>query len=428
LLFSAAYKRYALATLTTVYMLNLVDRGLMALLLQPIKEDLHLSDTQLGLLTGIVFALFYALAGLPIARWADRGNRVSITSLAIALWGLTVMACPLISNYAQLMFARMAAAVGESGCKPPTYSLVGDYFPGPAERTRAMSIYWMGSPLAMLVSFVLGGWLNDLYGWRIAFFVMGVPGLMLAALVRLTIAEPRMHASFREVPRRSLPPMKVVLAILWQRRSCRHLCIALIVTYTISFGLSPWYAAFMMRSHGVGTAELGLSLGLMFSLGGIAGLLLGGHAANRWFAGNERGQLRMSALAIAAVVPCFVTFLIAPQKHQALAALLPLAIVFILFMGPSFALLQRLVPDEMRATMMALIMLLANLIGMGTGPQIVGILSDYLMPAFGRDSLRYAMLTMSFLGLWSAWHFWRAGEAVAADIAAAEACHAKTSG
>src|SRR6266852_4948977 len=154
---SNAYKRYVLGTLTLVYTLNFMDRGLIMLLLQPIKEDLHLSDTQLGFLTGIAFALFYATLGLPIARWADRGNRATITSVAIALWGVTVMLCLFVGNFVQLVFARVAAAVGESGCMPPTYSLVGDYFPTSAERTRAMSVYMLANPLSTLGSFVVGG-------------------------------------------------------------------------------------------------------------------------------------------------------------------------------------------------------------------------------------------------------------------------------
>src|SRR5690349_1463529 len=153
-MFSTGYERYVLATLTLVYTLNYLDRGLIILLLQPIKEDLHLSDTQLGFVTGIAFALFYATLGLPIARWADRGNRVTITSIAIGLWGLTVMVCLFVSNLVQLVLARIAAAVGESGCMPPTYSLVGDYFPAPAARTRAMAIYWLASPLALLISLI----------------------------------------------------------------------------------------------------------------------------------------------------------------------------------------------------------------------------------------------------------------------------------
>lgn len=428
---SPARKHYALAAMTAVYTLNFVDRGLMMLLLQPIKEDLQLSDTQLGFLTGIAFGLFYATLGVPLARLADRGNRVTITSVSIGLWGLTVMACVLVNNYAQLVFARVAAAVGESGCKPPTYSLVGDYFPEVAERTRALSIYLTGGPLAALLSFIMGGWLNELYGWRITFLLMGIPGLILAVLFKLTIVDPRTRSSHAHVPGRPILPMSAVLAIMWRQRSCRHLCVALILLYTLSLGLGPWYAAFMMRSHGMGTQELGVWLGLIFSLSGIAGLLIGGYVASRWFAGNERAQMRMSAVTVASLVPCFVAFLTLPQKHQALIALIPLMTVFTIFMGPTYALMQRLVADEMRATMMAVVMLLANLIGFGIGPQLVGILSDVLMPVVGSDSLRYAMLFMSFVALWSGYHFWRVGQTVTEDlstVASAALSHADATG
>jgi MFS family permease len=415
-MFSRARKRYALAVLTTVYMLNLVDRGLMALLLQPIKEDLQLSDTQLGFLTGIVFGLFYATLGVPIARWADRGDRVAITSVAIATWGATVMVCLVVTNYVQLLFARMAAAVGEAGCKPPTYSLVGDYFPDPSERTFAMAVYWMGGSLSALVSYVVGGWLNELYGWRITFFLMGIPGLLLAAVVKWTILEPRRQVQNKDAYERALPPMRTVMKVLWHQRSSRHLSIALILLYTLALGLVPWYAAFMIRSHGMGTGELGLWLGLIFSLGGAAGVLSGGYVCSRWLTNNEQGQMRLSAVAVTALVPCFVAFLMLPDKRDALLALIPLAFVFSFFMGPTYALMQRLVPDEMRATMMSVVMLLANLIGMGIGPQVIGILSDVLRPSLGNDSLRYAMLSMSLLALWSGYHFWQVGVTVKGDL------------
>jgi MFS family permease len=402
--------------MTAIYTINLLDRFSMGLLLQPIKEDLRLSDTQLGFLTGIAFGFFYATFGLPIARWADRGNRVTIASLAIGLWSLTVMGCLFVGNFFQLALARMAAAVGESGCKPPTYSLVGDYFPRPAERTRAMSVFWLGSPMATLISFIVGGWLNELYGWRMTFFLMGIPGLLLAVLVRFTLVEPRLLQGSAGIQGRPPPALKSVLKTLWYRRSCRHLTIALILFFTMGFGLTPWNTAFMMRSHGMGSAELGLWMGALVSLGGIIGVLLGGYVANRWFAGNERGQMRMSALTVASSVPFYVAFLTLPQKHLALIMLLPLMLVFNLFVAPTYALMQRLVPDEMRATMMAVIMLLYNLIGMGIGPQVVGILSDLLKPVVGGDSLRYAMLSMSFVALWSAYHFWQAGRTVRDDL------------
>lgn len=415
--FGPPYRRYVLAALTAVYTLNLVDRGLIMLLLQPIKEDLKLTDTQLGFLTGIAFGLFYATLGVPIARWADRGNRVTITSLAIGLWGVTVMGCLFVTNFSQLALARVAAAVGESGCKPPTYALVGDYFPRPTQRTRSMAIYWLGSPLAALISFILGGWLNELYGWRRTFLLAGIPGLLLAVLIKLTVVEPRMHASRRQDRQRSLPPMKAVLGTLWRQRSLRHLSTALVLLYGMGFGMGPWYAAFMMRSHGMGTAQLGVWLGLIFGLGGMMGILGGGYITVRWFAGQERSQMRMSAAMVAAIVPCFVAFLTLPQKYAALIALMPLMIVFNFFLAPTYALMQRLVADEMRATTLAMVMLFANLIGMGIGPQLVGTLSDRLMPAFGKDSLRYALLAVSLVALWSAYHFWRAGSTVREDLA-----------
>lgn len=417
-MFSQAYKRYVLGTLTLVCTLSFLDRGLILLLLQPIKEDLHLSDTQLGFVTGIAFGLFYATLGVPIARWADRGNRATITTIAIGLWGVTVMACLFVTNFVQLVFARIAAAVGESGSMPPTYSLVGDYFTGPAERTRAMAIYWLASPLAGLFSFGVGGWLNELYGWRATFFLMGIPGLLIAVLVKLTIAEPRVHRRRARMPEQQLPRMADVLATLWHQRSCRHLSLAIVLLWTMGLGLGPWYAAFMMRSHGMGTAELGVWFGVIFGFSGTVGILLGSYVAGRWFANNERGQMRVSAMMIASLVPCYVLFLLLPDKHHALIAMVPLQLVFAFFFGPTFALMQRLVIDEMRATALALVMLLANLIGMGLGPQIVGILSDFLMPSLGGDSLRYAMLTMSLVALWAAYHFWHVGRTVGEDLSA----------
>lgn len=420
-MFGPAYKRYALGAMTALYMLNLVDRGLMMLLLQPIKQDLQLSDTQLGFITGIAFGLFYAVLGVPIARLADRGNRVTIASLSIGLWGLTVMACLWVSNYLQLVLARIAAAVGESGCKPPTYSLVGDYFPEPAERTRAMAIYLSGNALSSLLSFVVGGWIAEHFGWRMTFFIMGIPGLLLAVLVKCTVAEPRMLQSRVDREVRPAPPIAAVLRILWRQTSFRHLTFALILLYTMSTGFAPWYAAFLMRSHGMGTAELGVWLGLIFSLAGLAGVLLGGYIAGRWFGDDERAQMRMGAIAVASVVPCFVAFLTLSGKHQALLALVPLMLVFSMFLGPVYALMQRLVADEMRATVMALVMLIANVVGFGVGPQLVGILSDAFAATLGRDSLRYAMLAMSLVGFWAAAHFWRVGNAVRRDLAAVQA-------
>jgi predicted MFS family arabinose efflux permease len=318
-----------------------------------------------------------------------------------------------VGNFTQLVVARVAAAVGESGCLPPTYSLVGDYFPHPGERTRAMTVYWLAAPVSALVSFIAGGWLNARYGWRLTFFLMGIPGLLAAVLVRTTITEPRKSVS--RAPR--VTPMRDVLNALWNQPSSRHLAIALILLFMMGFGLAPWYAAFMIRSHHLATAELGVWLGLIFGGGGLIGVLSGGYVVGRWFVNRERDQLRFSAIAIALLLPCFAFFLLLPDKYGALGALVPLIVAMNVFFAPVFALMQRLVTDEMRATALAVVMLLSNLIGMGLGPQVVGILSDALRPSLGEESLRYAMLIMSFTALWSAYHFWRAARTVAEDLA-----------
>ena len=414
---TTAYKRFALATLTLVYTLSFLDQVLIALVLQPIKEDMHLSDTELGFLTGIAFGLFYAFFGVPIARWADRGNRAVIASAAIALWGVTVMSCLFVRTFFQLVIARIAAAIGAAGCMPPTYSLLGDYFPDAVGRTRAMTVYMLSNPLSNLISFILGGWLNERYGWKVTFCILGIPALLVALVVRKTIVEPRQTAGLAQIAPLKQPPMLEVLLTLWRQRSARHLSIALILIYTMGLGMGPWYAAFMMRSHGMGTAELGLWLGSIFGVIGVAGILLGGYASERWFSGNERGQMRLNAVAIAATVPCFALFLFASQKSVALAAMVPLAIAFNFFLGPVIALMQRLVIDETRATTLAVVMLLANLIGMGIGPQTVGVLSDLFMPWLGSDSLRYAMLIMSCMAMWGAFHLWQAGRTVTQDLA-----------
>lgn len=408
------YKAYVLVILTTVYMLNLVDRGLMMLLLQPIKEDLHLSDTQLGLLTGMAFSLFYATLGIPIARWADRGNRASITALAIGLWGVAAMTCLLVANFIQLVLARIAAAIGEAGCKPPTYSLVGDYFSAPSERIRAMSIYLTGNPLSALVSFVVGGFLATQFGWRATFFIVGVPGILLGILVHLTIKDPRSdRASYTRIPP---PSMSDVFQTLWRQRSSRHICLALIFLYTIAQGLGPWYAAYLMRSHGFASQELGLWMGLIFAGGGVIGTVSGGWLTTRKLASDERTQMRMVAGATALMVLFLGVFLLTTERRIALACLAPIVFAFNLFLGPTYSLMQRLAPESMRATTMALIMLLVNLIGSGLGPLLVGIVSDLLAVRLGENSLRYAMLGMSPVAIWSAWHFWRVGATVEADL------------
>jgi MFS family permease len=418
---TSRYRRYVLVAMTTVYTANLFDRGVLFLLLQPIKEDLRLSDTQIGLVTGIAFGVFYATLGIPIARWADRGNRVTITSIAIGLWGLTAMLCAFVTSFVQLLLARMAAGVGDAGTQPPLYSLLGDYFPEPAERVQAMYSWTLATPLAGLISFMAAGWLNEHYGWRQTFFMMGLLGLVLAIVVRLTFVEPRVRADAKLQSPKSLPPFSAVWAILWRQPACRHLTLSMILLFTVGQGVVTWQAAYMMRQHGTTTAELGVWMGLISGLGGLASLLLGKYVVGRWFASDERGQMRLAGFSVASSTPICVAFLIAPSKELAFLALLLQTAVFIAFSAPISALLQRLVPNEMRATVLTVQLFLANLIGMGVGPLLVGSLSDLLRPTFGEDALRHAMLLVSGVWLWAGYHLLRAGHTVKDDLSGSPA-------
>ena len=267
---------------------------------------------------------------------------------------------------------------------------------------------------ALFISLFIGAWLNSRYGWRMTFFAAGIPALVAAVVVRITVREPR--SGTLPLATTSVPSARGVAAALWSQRSSRHLCIAISLFYFMALGITPWYAAFMMRSHGMTTAEVGTWLGLILGISGTVGILMGGWVGGRWYASNYRGQMRLSAVLVGSLVPFYVLFLLLPRKYAALAALMPLMMAFCFFVGPAYALLQQLVPDEMRATTAAIVGLLSNLIGMGIGPQIVGILSDTWHPRLGSDSLRYAMLTMSFVALWSAWHFWRVGRTVESKV------------
>lgn len=414
---SSVRKRCALVVLSFIYGLSFADRALLGMLLQSIKEDLRLSDSQLGFLSGTASGLFFAILGVSVARWADRGNRVTIASVGIALWGCTVMASAWVGSYVQMIVARVAASIGEAGGGPPTYSLLGDYFPQAAERTRAMYAYQAAGPIAITIGLTFAGWVNEVYGWRQTFVVMGAVGLCLALIAKLTLKEPRISkASLSGSARSSVPSFRSILVVVWGQKACRHLMFASIVLTTMVAGTSPWLSSFMVRSHGMETAELGMWIGFGYGLSGLAGLLLGAYVVNRWFVTSEKKQLRLAALGVVCSLPLMITFLTVPEKHEALGAFVLQTVTLNAFLPPVLALLQRLIPDDMRATVMAMITMVATIVGMAVGPQLVGTLSDLLKPALGPDALRYAMMIVSCLALWGACHLWVSSRAIEHDL------------
>ncbi len=424
-----AYKRYVLAVLLAAYAFNFLDRQVLSVALETIKTELALSDTQLGLLTGLVFAIFYSVAGIPIARWADRGHRPTIISMALGLLSVTVALCGAAGNFVQLLLARVGVGVGEAGIVPPAHSLIASYFDR-SERLRAMSIFLLGGPLSVGIGYLAGGWLIEFFGWRAAFLVVATPGLILTVLMRLTVREPRRAANVGPIDRAeqhlaeqqghgaviAKPSAREVLGVLWGQRTFRHLLFAFTVLYLFGWGLVQWLPAFFIRIHGMATGEVGTWMAINWGIGGALGTFAGGYLTNRSTANAERRQLRIMALVISLWVPINGVALLLPDKHLALGLMFLGAVVNALGTTPTFALIQSLVPENMRATAVAIVFLLANLIGLGLGPLVVGALSDGFAGKYGMSSLRIALLACTPGYAWVAAHFYRAGDTVMAEL------------
>ena len=262
-LFSRPYLRYAMGILTAVYMFNLIDRQILSILMPAIKAEMQLSDTALGFLSGIAFALFYATLGIPIARLADRWSRVNIITISLSLWSLMTAVCGLAQNFWHLLASRILVGVGEAGSGPASHSLISDYVPLET-RSSALAIYSLGIPLGVMIGFSVGGWLEQHYGWRVAFMGVGLPGVVLAAVVRLTLREPpRGHADGRVAAGAAeQPPLKVVASVMWKRKSFRHLVLGIGAQAIAGYGVLQWTPSFLHRSYQMTSSEIGLSLAI----------------------------------------------------------------------------------------------------------------------------------------------------------------------
>jgi MFS family permease len=422
------YKNYLLVVLLVILAFNYVDRLALGIVLQDIKLDLGLSDTQLGFLTGIAFAIFYAVMGLPLARWADRGNRITIIAVTAALWSTAVALCGAAGNFTQLLLIRIGIAVGEAGCQPPALSLISDHF-SRAERPRAVARYKLGWPLALLGGFFSAGWLNEFYGWRLTFVILGLPGLVLAVLAAITLKEPRRVQASALVPAASKvsnaaavvqTDLASVVRALWSNAAYRHLLICMSLVCFFTTGILQWQPAFFMRSHGLQSGPLGTWLSLVYGLCGLLGTYIGGELASRYAASNERLQLQAIAVVYVALAVLAPVVYLAPDYRAAFAVLAVFALAGGAANGPLYAAIQTVVPAHMRATSTAVVFFFFNLIGMGFGPLAAGALSDALRPLFGEDSLRYALVTFGPGYLWCAAHLWQASKTALRDAAAAQ--------
>lgn len=407
------YKHYLLLLLTVVATFNYLDRFVLSLALESIKQEFQLSDSQLGFLTGFAFASFYAIAGVPIARWADRGNRNLIVTLTTALWSVMVAFCGLALSYVQLLLMRVGVAVGEAGCLPPANSIIADYY-SRAERPKAMAIYWLCAPLAVIIGYSLGGWLIENLGWRLTFIIIGLPGILLALIVKFTLKEPRLNTPPDVVE--TYPPFKDVLSILWQRRTLRSIVIAFSVAYFFGLGFAQWMPAFFMRSHGMTASEIGTWFAITWGGLGFVGTYMGGVLTNRYASCQEPLQLRWVAGAFFVSGILYLMVFLSADKYHALAYMALAGVVNAMCNGPIFSAIQNLVVDRMRSATLALVFLLANFIGLGLGPLTVGAFSDLLVPLFAEDSLRYSMALFTPGLAWVGYFYWQASKTVEADI------------
>jgi MFS family permease len=419
------YRKYLLAVLAVILASNYVDRYALGLLLQDIKLDLQLSDTQLGFLTGMAFAVFYSVLGIPIARWADRGNRISIIAVTTLLWSAAVALCGWANSFAQLLLIRIGVAVGEAGCTPPAHSLIADHFTR-AERPRAVARYKLGWPLSVLIGYFFAGWLNELYGWRMTFVLLGSPGLILAALAWFTLREPRVEQWRQAAPaaasesdavtKSSQPSLQLVAQTLWANTTFRHLLLYFSVLSFFGYGITQWQPAFFMRSFGLQTGELGTWFALIHGGGGLLGVWLGGELASRYAVHNERVQLKAMGLIYGVFGLVSAGIYLSPNPYLAFALMGIGSLAVSTVLGPLLATIQTLVPDRMRAISIAIIYLFANLVGMGLGPVVAGVLSDAFQSWAGEESLRYSLLALSPGYLWGGWHLWRAAKTVREDL------------
>ncbi len=417
----AGARRYALVILAIVYMFNFIDRQILAILLPAIREEFEVSDAWLGFLTGPAFAMFYIILGIPIARYADRHNRRNLIALAVALWSAMTALSGLVTNFAQLALARVGVGIGEAGCSPPAHSMIADYYP-PEQRSTAMGVYTIGISAGIMLAYLLGGWVAQNVGWREALLVVGLPGLLLALLVRTTVVEPpRGHSEGRDASG-ARPPWRATLVFLWQRASFVHMTIAAGLSSFVGYSVINFLPSFLVRSFGMDVSTLGFWLGPILGIAGGAGFFLGGYIADHFGQTSHRRSLVFIGLTVLLTAVPYAAMFLSDSWLTAILLFIVPACTANVYLAPVLAQAQGLVALRMRAVTSALALLIINVIGLLLGPQVTGILSTALEPQLGEESIRYSLLVVTSVCLpWAAWHYYRAGMTIDNDLAGAAA-------
>ena len=401
-----------LGLLLFVNILNFLDRLLPSILVEAIKRDLRLTDTQIGLMGGVAFALVYSFGSIWLARVADRHSPRTVMSISLAFWSIATAFSGLAQSFVHLLLARSSVAAGEAGSTPSGHSLIARIFPD-SSRSLAMAIFSLGVPIGATLGLSLGGWINDALNWRAAFFVAGVPGLIVAALIRFVIPDPP-HSSQGQA---SVGGFLDTLRLLFAKRSFRHMAIASSLFAVGSYAMNVFAAAFLIRIHHVTSRQAGLLFGLAFGLGGLVGTFSGGALGDWLGLRDPRWRQAVPAIGLALSAPTALVAFLAPNLAVSVACLTGVYLFGLMYLAPTFAAAQSLVPDEIRATVSGVLLFCLTLLGATVGPLLVGFLSDVFAPRYGALSLRYALCLMPLTMIWSALHFGLAARALPADLA-----------
>ena len=411
-----------LFALLLVYILNFLDRQIINILAEPIKGELGLSDTQLGLLAGPAFAVFYAVLGIPIARYADNAktNRVWLISTCLAIWSAMTALCGVAQNFVQLALARIGVGVGEAGCTPAAHSLIADSVP-PEKRSSAIAFFGLGIPIGGLLGLIIGGVVNDQYGWRIALMLVGMPGILLAFVLPLLIRDPRRcadsaHFNTADSPVKAKLSIKDAVREVFASKAYLYVFIAASFTAFLSYGKGLWTISFFIRSHGLSTTEAGLAMAVALGISGIIGTWLGGKMADVFGQRDKRHILTLPAIGMAIAAPILFAGYWAEDWRIAVALLILPTILNSAYYGPAYGCVQGLVRPEARAIAASLVVFGQNLIGLGMGPLLFGMLSDWLQPMAGDESVRWVLYGAAWLGLIPAFFFWRASLRLNAEL------------
>jgi MFS family permease len=409
---SVARRWYVLFMLMLVYALSIADRFVISTLIEPIKADLGLSDFSIAFLTGTALAIFYVTAGLPLAYIADRTNRRGMVAVALAAWSVMTACCGIVQNFWQMLIARIGVGIGEAGGTPPSISLLSDYFPW-RRRALAMSVYSLGLSFGSMLG-TSAGYASDEWGWRSAFLLLGVPGILVASIVWVTIREPERGRLDQSPPVQA--SVRDTLRFTRHQPALIHAWMGAAVYTLWGWGLMWWTTSYLVRSHHMSVGDAGLAQSLMNGIGGTAVLLITMVVMGKLAKKDVRSVPRFVAVLIAiATVPSIIAY-------SATSTRLTLAMLWVFIplsyapFGPTFALLQNLAPASMRAQAAAIMLFLANVANLIIAPQVVGFASDYLAPVYGAESLRHALIPLAFVGFWGAWHYWQCGKHLPAGL------------